>query len=102
MALLDQMIMTGRLEEFVNELVHIRNEELEDEALWEIWLHRIYDKSFPEWKDSLTGKPQKAAPTPEEIKSIAMDSRCILAGFVPDEGMVQGGDIQAFRDISGQ
>lgn len=88
MALLDQMILTGRLEEFVNELVKIHNEEKEDQSLWEIWLHRIFDKNYAEFKNSISGNKNTAAPTPEDIKSIAMDSRSILAGFVPNEGLV--------------
>jgi hypothetical protein len=94
MKLLDQMIRTGRFEEFVNEFVAINNEETEqqnkeqeDRLIWEIWLHRVFDKSFADFKNSLT-QEEKAAPTPEEIKSIAMDSKTILAGFVPDEGLV--------------
>ena len=84
-----------RLEQFVTELVSIHNEEMEDKTLWDIWLHRIFDKGFDEFKKSISGETQ-AAPTPEEIKSIAMDSKGILAGFVPDEGMVNGrGTVQA-------
>ena len=103
MILLNQMIRTRRFEEFVCEFVQMHNEELEDKTLWEIWLHRIFDKSFAEWKTSLTGENQKAAPTPEEIKSIAMDSKNILAGFVPDEGLVNSCDcVPVVRNDSGQ
>ena len=92
---LDRMIATGRLEEFVNRFITLYNEEMEDKTLWEIWLHRIHDKGFDEFKRSISGETQ-AAPTPEEIKSIAMDSKSILAGFVPDEGMVsRNGTVQA-------
>jgi hypothetical protein len=95
MVLLDQMIITGRLEEFVNELIHIHNEEKEDQSLWEIWLHRIFDKNFAEFKNSLSGHHETAAPTSEELKSIAMDSKSILAGFVPNEGLVnRNGTVQ--------
>lgn len=82
------------------ELVHIHNEEMEDKTLWDIWLHRIFDKGFDEFKKSLGGN-KTAAPTQEEVKSIAMDSRNILAGFVPDEGLVQSGDIQNSRNPGG-
>ena len=96
MVLLNQMIRTRRLEEFVLELVHIHNEEMEDKTLWDIWLHRIFDKGFDEFKKSLGGRNKKAAPTQEEVKSIAMDSKSILAGFVPDEGLVdRNGTVQA-------
>ena len=53
------------------ELVHIHNEEMEDKTLWDIWLHRIFDKGFDEFKKAVSGKQtEQAAPTPEEIKSI--------------------------------
>ena len=101
MVLLNQMIRTRRLEEFVMELVHIHNEEMEDKTLWDIWLHRIFDKGFDEFKRSLRGET-KAAPTPEELKSIAMESKNIMAGFVPDEGMVnRSGTVQAAGNDSG-
>lgn len=91
-----------RFEEFVRELVQMHNEELEDKQLWEIWLHRIFDKGFDEFKKSLGGHNEKAAPTQEEVKSIAMDSRNILAGFVPDEGLVnRSGTVQAAGNDSG-
>lgn len=96
MVLLDQMIRTRRFEEFVLELVQMHNEEMEDKTLWDIWLHRIFDKGFDEFKKSLGGRNEKAAPTQEEVKSIAMDSKNILAGFVPDEGLVdRDGTVQA-------
>jgi hypothetical protein len=94
MTLLDRMIATYRLEEFVDEFVRIYNDEQEDKTLWEVWLHRIFDKSFAEFKISLT-KPEKAAPTPEELRSIAQDSMNILAGFAPMKGCVQDGNLQA-------
>lgn len=96
MILLDAMVSSGRLEEFVNELIKTHNEELEDKSLWELWLHKVFDKGFDEFKNSLGGKHEKAAPTQEEIKSIAMDSMNILAGFVLDEGLVnRNGTVQA-------
>lgn len=91
MILLDQMIRTRRLFEFVNELVHMHNEEKEDQEIWEVWLHRIFDKNLAEFKASLT-EYNTAAPTQEEQESIVQDSYDILAGFVPDEGLVNSCD----------
>ena len=93
MTLLDRMISSGRLHEFVDEFVRIYNEEQEDKTLWEVWLHRIFDKSFAEFKNSLN-QTEKAAPTPEELRSIAQDSMNILAGFAPMKGCVQDGNLQ--------
>lgn len=80
MALLDGMIRTGRLEEFVTAFVRTVNEEQEDETLWAIWLHRIHDRPYGEWKASLQNEA-RAEPTPEEMRQIASASRGIVAGF---------------------
>ena len=88
MALLDQMIRTRRLEEFVIELVQMHNEEMEDQAHWEIWLHKCFDKSFADFKEALGIGNETAAPTQEETESIVRDSYDLLNSFVPDEGLV--------------
>ena len=100
MQLVSQMIRTRRLEEFVMQLVEMHNDEMEDKSLWEIWLHKIFDKSFADFRNEVTGE-KKAAPSAEEIKSTVKDSMNILAGFVPDEGLVQHGNIQTAGNDSG-
>ena len=75
-----------RLEEFVRELVDIHNEEMEDKTLWDIWLHRIFDMGFDEFRKTVSGEKQ-AAPTPEELEGTVKDSYDLLTGFVPDEGL---------------
>lgn len=63
MVILDKMILTGRLTEFVQEILKIRNEELIDQARWDVWLHKIFDMEFGEYLKKLNGE----APTEEEI-----------------------------------
>jgi hypothetical protein len=99
MLLLDRMIATRRLEEFVVEFIRMDNEEQEEKTLWDIWLHRIFDKSFVEWKDSLK-ENDKAAPTTEELQSIARESMNILASFAPKKGCMQDDAVQAAGDDS--
>lgn len=96
MELLGQMIRMGRLYEFVNELVHMHNEEKEDQEIWEVWLHRVFDKNLPEFRASLGIENNTAAPTQEEQESIVQESYDLLTGFVPDEGLVnRNGTVQA-------
>ncbi len=45
-----QMLQAGRFVEFIDEVIKIRNEEIDDKAMWEFYLHRIYDKSFSDFK----------------------------------------------------
>lgn len=99
MGLLNRMIRMRRFEEFVKELVEIHNEEMEDKTLWDIWLHRVFDKGYGEFRKSISENTE-AAPTPEELKSTVMESQSILTGFVPDEGLERRGNLQNSRNDS--
>ena len=101
MTMMNGMIRAGRLTEFVDSFVDTYNEEQEEKAVWEIWLHRIFDKSYSEFKSSLSGN-EKAAPTQEDIAGTVRDSKRILSGFVPDERVGgRDGAIQAAGHDSG-
>lgn len=102
MAYLDQMIMVGRFTEFINEFLDLYNKEQEEKTTWEYWLHRIYDRSYADFR-SLIDKPNRAAPTQEEIKSTIEGSFSILKGFDPLRKGVNGknGTVQAAGNDSG-
>lgn len=75
------MIRSGRFCEFACELVEIQNEETEEQALWELWLHKDFAQSYAEFRESL--EPGSAAEDSEEdLASIIQQSREIL-NFVP-------------------
>lgn len=84
MQLLNSMIRTKRLYEFVNKLVEIYNEEEKDKALWEVWLHRVHDRSYNEFVEGLEGR-SKAAPTQEETANIVAETKNLLNHFKPVE-----------------
>lgn len=102
MPLLDKMIKMRRLEEFIRQLIDMNNEEMEDKSLWEIWLHKVWNgKNYPEFRNEIKGETT-AAPTQEETRSIVQDSKNILNGFVPGEGLVdRNGTVQAAGNHSG-
>ena len=81
MILLDKMILTGRFHEFVNEFVKLHNEALEDSTAWEVWLHRIFDKDFKDFKAALNGEAPGDAPSAAELESTVKDSMNILNDF---------------------
>jgi len=86
MPLLDGMISTGRLMEFVVGFVDTYNEEQKDKSLWEFWLHRVYDKSFEDFMEAVNGSGHHAeAPTQEDVKNIVSETKSILSNFVPKE-----------------
>lgn len=74
--LLDGMIQTGRFAEFVIEFITLDNEK----TMWEFYLHKVYDKSYEDFKRSL--HPARK-PTESEIKTTVNGSKSILDGFIP-------------------
>ena len=58
--LLQQMVQAGQLEEFIGELVQIRNDEMQEQTMWEYYLHTVCrEMSFEEF--------MKKAKEPETI-----------------------------------
>lgn len=82
MALLDRMIATKRLTEFIHEFLHIRNDEMEEKTMWEFWLYRVHDMSFNDFvKKAKTAAAEPETLEDETIESIIADSQNILQGF---------------------
>lgn len=84
MVLLDGMIRTRRLTEFVQETMKIRNEELIDKTRWEFWLHKVFDMSFDDYLSRLGGNKETEEVLPAEaLEATVKDSIGILKGFCP-------------------
>lgn len=98
MALLDVMIQTNRLYEFVCEIIKIRNEEMEDKAIWEMWLHKVFDQSFADFKAKLTNTTIE--PNKEDIEATVIESYKMLEGFHPDGVNENDGIVSAAGDSS--
>lgn len=82
--LLDSYIEQCRLFDFVIEFFNIRNEEM----TWEVWLHKVYDKSFDEFKNSIDTMEYNEF-SKEQIETTVKDSHNILIEFNPN---MEGGD----------
>lgn len=86
MPLLDQMIKAGRLTEFIGEIISIHNEEQEEKAMWEFWLHKDFERTFSEFCAAMQGgsttEPKTASK--KELTEIVKQSMEI-ASFVPQE-----------------
>lgn len=81
MALVDSMIRTRRFYEFVREFIEMHNEETKEKTLWEFYLHRVFDVSFQDFKDSL---PQEVdVPSDAEIAETIFCSSDMLNSFNP-------------------
>lgn len=83
---MDGMIRAGKLCEFVEGLVKRYNDEQREKVIWEVWLHRVFDKSFPEFVESLDTQEKETA-TQEEVQTILAESENILNYVRPiDDG----------------
>lgn len=76
--ILDRYLEQHRLSEFIYEVWSIYNEE----EIFDIWLHKVDDKSYQDFRDSLI--PPKPVDDKEVAKTIE-DSTNILKGFTLQE-----------------
>ena len=77
------MIRTCRLEEFVGEVIQMHNDEQKEKTLWDVWLHRIFDKSYNEFMESI-GEGSGVKTSDEELAEIVSDNRNMLKSFIPE------------------
>ena len=82
MVILDKMILTGRLLDFVCEFIQIRNEELEDQTRWEFYLHKVFNMDFKEYLEQ-TGGTEDEAMTTGALETTVKESMEIIADFCP-------------------
>lgn len=81
--LLDEIILTDKLTEFVSHIVDETNNEQE----WEFFLHKVFDKSFREFKESLRTTERPCEMSKSDIETTIKDSLDITQNFIPDEGV---------------
>ena len=74
--LLDRLIQTKSLNDYIVELYQI----IEDEKLWDYFLHKVYDKSWGDFLDEIKPKPIKKI----NLGATIMKSKNILKNFTPE------------------
>ena len=77
--------MTGQFCDFIDNFIETINKEKKDEAEWEIFLHKIWDKSFSEFKEEITVKEENQSMTTATIETTVAHSVNILKSFNPEE-----------------
>ena len=77
--LIDNLIITHQLSKFILEFIDIIN----DEEIYDIWLHRIFDKSFSEFKNEVLGANEKVEISNDDVETTIKDSYEILNNFKP-------------------
>ena len=60
--MLDEMIASCRLHEFIHHLIGTINQENKEKVQWEYYIHRVHDKSYSEYLESLEPVPEVKEP----------------------------------------
>ncbi|WP_195547818.1 hypothetical protein [Holdemania sp. 1001095H_141210_F2] len=84
--LLDNMITTGRFLEFILELIDIQN----DEKIHDVWIHKVFDKSFDDFKKLVFESKEIADVDNQNVETTIKESFEILNNFNPQNN--QGGE----------
>lgn len=79
--LLDGFIQTSRFCEFVRAFV---KQKIEDDR-WELYLHKVWDKSFAEFCQSLDTTEDEQDMSEDDMEATIQKSMNILGSFNPDK-----------------
>lgn len=87
-SLLDSLIQGEQFNEWVEFFLNKQAKEADDEKMWQFFLHKVYDKSFDEWKKEVATNASNSSGSDgamDEAKKeeIVKKSQNILNGFNP-------------------
>lgn len=83
---LDGYIRTGRLSDFVTDLLQIEHEEAEERASWDFYLHKVFDgRTFADFKAEMKQDKDNRALSEKTIETTFKYSMDILNRFNPEE-----------------
>ena len=74
--LVDELISNSDFSEWIDSFIESTNEDM----IWEMWLHKDYEKSFEDFKNSILKKPV----TEEDLETTVLESKQLLDNFVPE------------------
>lgn len=79
--LLDDLILTNSLNDFVDDFFDFVIEERKEKTEWEFFLHKVYDKSWSEFSNSIK---QSENQEPINLGETLIKSKNILNNFTPE------------------
>ena len=78
---MDGYIQTSRLCEFIHAFVEQKTED----DRWEFFLHKVWDKTYPEFCEALQTSQALQAMSEDDIETTVNKSMNILGNFNPDQ-----------------
>lgn len=80
---IDGYISTKQFESFVFRFIETVNEEKEEESRWEFYLHKVFDKSYNDFKEDMRISRETMNMSADEQEATVLNSLNILGGFNP-------------------
>ncbi len=80
-SLVDGYIQTSRLCEFIGVFIE---QKIESDR-WEYWLHKVWDKTYPEFIEALHTSQDLQEMSDEDIETTIKKSMDILGNFAPEQ-----------------
>ena len=79
--LLDNLIATTSLRDFIDDFYKFINEEKQEESNWQFFLHRVFDKSWKDFCEEIdsTNKAEKI-----DLGATLVKSKNMLNNFTPE------------------
>lgn len=77
--LLDTVISACRFSSFVRDFIDAEN----DRSIREVWLHKVWDKDFAEFRESVMNRARAAAAPKTSVETTIKTSLDILQDFEP-------------------
>ena len=78
--LLDGLILTNSLNNFVDDFFNFVIEERKEKSQWEFFLHKVYDQS---WSDFVNEIEQSENQEPVDLGATLVKSKNMLSNFTP-------------------
>ena len=77
------MLRCGRFADFVTDFQITVENEKEEKAQWEVWLHKVFDVSYTDFKQGIKDTKQNMQMTTEDVGTTIKESKDILTNFKP-------------------
>lgn len=83
-SLLNGMIQTGRFCEFIRAFFEKVQNEREEQTSWEYFLHKVWEGSFTEFKESMDNDKKNQELSELDMETTVKNSMDILKNFKPE------------------
>lgn len=77
------MLRCGRFADFVTDFQSTVESEKEEKAQWEVWLHKVFDVSYNDFKQGIKDTKQNMQMTTRDVGTTIQESKDILNNFKP-------------------